>query len=761
MSLLIDHSYRFGEFTLDTDQRILLREGKPLSLAPKVFDTLLILVESSGRIVGKEELMNRLWPDTFVEEANLAFNIQQLRKTLGDNARKPDYIETISRRGYRFIANVEEVLRHENAAGGQINEGLEISDAQSGKRGDSDESKVGRESSPATKLAGEDPQARPEKNLNVIPVSDAVSTSLGKRSLAIAAGLVIVLAGVVFVFWTLLNLSKKNLSEDKRVDSKAPVASPLKLEKLTLTGQSRQVAISPDAKYIAYTRAIEKRHSIWLRQLATNTNVEIVPPTGLVYGLAFANSGEYLYFVRADPTALYRVSLLGGVPTKIVDKLEGNFSLSSDDRQIAFVRRVVRSDGQNEYSLVIANSDRGNEHTLLARMYPDILNTPLWSPDDQSIICAYGSSEGGSQRVSIVEVNVADGTKRELSSNRFFNIGKMAWLPHKRALIMAARKNAQDNKELWQVSYPGMEIDQITEGLSAYFDLSIAVTEDKAVASQATRISDIWVGSSGTPRSLKKITQAMDEFCWTPNGRLVYQSTASGNRDLWITQPDGAEQKQLTNDPAVDGNPAVTPDNRYIVFTSNRTGGLQLWRMNIDGSNQIQLTDGAAKDYPAISPDGKWVLCNTTDDWHLWKVSIDGGQPVRLTDYPASFPAVSPDGKMIACLGRSEPRREHSILILPSEGGQPLKRMDFTGAGFSRDRMQWTPDGRALIYAAERAGPTALVRQPLDGGLPEEIMDFGGDDLFDFGYSVDGRFLAVTRGEWQHDIVLISDLNRY
>ena len=762
MSLLIDHSYRFGEFTLDTDQRILLREGKPLSLAPKVFDTLLVLVESSGRIVAKEELMNRLWPDTFVEEANLTFNIQQLRKSLGDNARKPIYIETIARRGYRFIANVEEVLSHESAAGGQISEGLEISDAQSGKRGDSDESKGAQELSSATKLAAENQQAKSENDdLNAIPVSDAVSTSLAKRSLAIAAGLVIVLAAVVFVVWTLSNPSKKDLSEDKKVDSKAPAVSPLKLEKLTLTGQSRQVAISPDAKYIAYTRAIEKRHSIWLRQLATNTNVEIVPATDLVYGLAFANSGEYLYFVRADPTALYRVSLLGGVPTKIVDKLEGNFSLSSDDRQIAFVRRVVRSDGQNEYSLVVANSDSGNEHILLARMYPEILNAPLWSPDDRSIICADGSSEGGSQRVSIVEVNVADGIKRELSSDRFFNIGKMAWLPHKRALIMAARKNAQDNKELWQVSYPGMEINQITEGLSAYFDLSIAVTVDKAVASQATRISDIWVGSSGEHQSLKKITQAVDEFCWTPNGRLVYQTTASGNRNLWMTQPDGAGQRQLTNSPAVDGNPAVTPDDRYIVFTSNRTGMLQLWRMNIDGSNQTQLTDGAAKDYPAISPDGKWVVYNTTDDWHLWKLSIDGGQPVRLTDYPASFPAVSPDGKMIACLGRSEPRREHSILILPSEGGQPLKRMDFTGAGFSRDRMQWTPDGRALIYAAERAGPTALVKQSLDGGLPEEIMDFGGDELFDFGYSVDGRFLAVTRGEWQHDIVLISDLNRY
>src|SRR5262245_46164438 len=110
MSLLINHFYRFGEFTLDTDQRVLLREGRALPLTPKVFDMLLVLVENNGRIVGKDELMNRLWPDTFVEETNLTFNIKQLRKSLGDDARCPLYIETVARRGYRFIANVEEVL---------------------------------------------------------------------------------------------------------------------------------------------------------------------------------------------------------------------------------------------------------------------------------------------------------------------------------------------------------------------------------------------------------------------------------------------------------------------------------------------------------------------------------------------------------------------------------------------------------------------------------------------------------------------------
>lgn len=110
MPSLINHFYRFGEFTVDAEQKVLLRHGKPLLLAPKVLETLLTLVQNGGRIIEKEELMKRLWPDTFVEESNLTYCIVQLRKTLGDEARHPRYIETIPKRGYRFIVDVEEVV---------------------------------------------------------------------------------------------------------------------------------------------------------------------------------------------------------------------------------------------------------------------------------------------------------------------------------------------------------------------------------------------------------------------------------------------------------------------------------------------------------------------------------------------------------------------------------------------------------------------------------------------------------------------------
>lgn len=131
MPSLINHFYRFGAFTLDADQRVLLRNGKPLLLAPKIVETLLTLVQNSGRIVEKEELMTRLWPDTYVEESNLTYTVVQLRKSLGDDARHPRYIETIPKRGYRFIVDVEEVLSDVQVDGMQVIEEQQNREAHS------------------------------------------------------------------------------------------------------------------------------------------------------------------------------------------------------------------------------------------------------------------------------------------------------------------------------------------------------------------------------------------------------------------------------------------------------------------------------------------------------------------------------------------------------------------------------------------------------------------------------------------------------
>ena len=103
------HLYEFGAFQLDAHERVLWRAGQPVQLTPKVFDTLLVLVENSGHIVAKDELMQRLWPDSFVEEGNLAFNISILRKALAESGGEVQFIETVPRRGYRFVAGVREL----------------------------------------------------------------------------------------------------------------------------------------------------------------------------------------------------------------------------------------------------------------------------------------------------------------------------------------------------------------------------------------------------------------------------------------------------------------------------------------------------------------------------------------------------------------------------------------------------------------------------------------------------------------------------
>lgn len=709
--LLANPHYRFGEFIVDTDQKVLLRKDKELPLTPKLFETLLILVENSGRIVQKEQFMERLWPHTFVEEANLTSNIQLLRKSLGDNARQPQYIETVTKRGYRFIADVQRVETPHNGAHSSA--------------------------------------SRVDTSLPAIPATVTARKRVRRKAVIalVTAALVVVFGG--FVFWRSSKTSSKNLGD--------LVANlPLKIERLTASGQSRSAAISPDGKSVAYTQMFEGRYSIWLRQLTTNTNTEIVSPSDDIIGMAFSHSGGYLYFVAGDPSALYRVSLLGDVPIKILERLEGKFSFSPDDRRIAFIRVSTNSNGQQEHALLIANSDGTNESKLLARQYPDKLDAPAWSPDGESIVCAYGNSAAGNQGMSLLEVRVVDGSTRELSGEKFFNIAKTVWLPQKTGLIMSAAKKSEGYRQLWRVSYPGLQLTEITAGLSSFSDLSLSRNGDKVVASQSTRAFDLWVGATRESEHLKKVTAVMDKFCWTPDGRLVYSLNTIGNVDLWVMRPDGQEQKQLTLNSATNDAPTVTPDGHYIVFISNRAGAFQVWRMQMDGSNPVPLTSGGGKNFPAISPDGKWVLYNTTDDWQLWRVSIDGGEATRLSDSYALFPSISPDGKMIACLGRSDSKAV--LRILSFDNGRPLKTFDLAAPTFSSNRIQWTRDGKAVIYGTEHDSVTSIFRQPLSGGGPALVMKFE-DELADFSYSHDGQSLAVARGGWQHDIVLIRDLS--
>jgi Tol biopolymer transport system component/DNA-binding winged helix-turn-helix (wHTH) protein len=757
MSYTIGHFYRFHDFEVDVDQCVLLREGKPVPLRPKVFDTLLILVEHRGRIVGKDELMNRLWPDSFVEEDNLTFNIRQLRMALGDDARRPVYIETVARRGYRFIANMEEVLTEADtmqnpisvrARGSRLN-GVSAFEASGTDQPGEVVSQPALTMSPAADETAVGWQA--------ISSTSGVIAKTRKPLFAAVAVAAVVTLGAMVAVWYFRGSSNRNPIDGRA--GNAITLPALNIEKLTATGKSRHAVISPDGEYVAYSSEVRGRESIWLRQLATGASREVIAfAEGRIYGMAFAHSGKHLYFVkgRPEPTALYRVPIpLGGVPTKLIVRTEGNFSLSPDDSQIALLRY---SDDDRECSLVLADADGGKEHALAVHAQPDRFNTPAWSPDGQTIAVAAGPSDSGSHEVRILEVGVLDGKKREISTERWFHVSSLVWLPDKSGLLVAGEKVISETKQLWRISYPGGEASQLTNGLTSYVGLGITSDGGKAVATEMTLNADIWVGPAGDAQNLERITQATGGFNWMPDGRIVYSSSALVNRNLWAMKPDGTEQRQLT-DSGENTNPVVTPDGRYIVFVSNRSGAFQIWRMNTDGSNKVELTRGGGGNGPAISPDGSWVIYHTVSDQRLWKVSIEGGDPVRLTEQYAVAPSISPDGRLIACV-RKRDKKTLQLIIIPSDGGDPLHAFGIEPLRLSSYRLWWEPDGNGLRYAASHHGVTSLYRQSLKGGAPERLFDLNEDDIFDFAYSPDGQQLAATRGDWRFDVILIGNLKQ-
>src|SRR6266849_10425164 len=105
------HFYEFGPFRLDPAERLLLRNNQTIPLAPKAFETLLLLVENSGHLLSKDELMKRIWPETFVEEVNLAQNISTIRRARNDKHGGTQYLETVAKGGYRFTAETRKIVR--------------------------------------------------------------------------------------------------------------------------------------------------------------------------------------------------------------------------------------------------------------------------------------------------------------------------------------------------------------------------------------------------------------------------------------------------------------------------------------------------------------------------------------------------------------------------------------------------------------------------------------------------------------------------
>ena len=225
----------------------------------------------------------------------------------------------------------------------------------------------------------------------------------------------------------------------------------------------------------------------------------------------------------------------------------------------------------------------------------------------------------------------------------------------------------------------------------------------------------------------------------------------------------GGNQRQVTENSNINYRPAICADGRYLLFTSDRAGTPNIWRTEIDGSNPRQLTSGSGEDYPHCSPDGKWVVYTLLGAGKptLWRVPIDGGAPQQLTEQHTLAATFSPDGGSLACLYREEQSSSTlTLAIFSSAGGQPTRV--FNGVLFTEEASRippprWTRDGRALTYVGTEGSVSNVWLQPIDGAPPKQLTSFKSDRIFSFEWAPDGKQLVVARGITASDVVLISN----
>jgi eukaryotic-like serine/threonine-protein kinase len=555
--------------------------------------------------------------------------------------------------------------------------------------------------------------------------------------------------------------------------SSAPAARPfdeIKLTRLTTNGAAGLASMSLDGRYVAHVSTKGGMQSLWLRQVATTSNVEVVPPANVRYiGVTFSPDGNHIYYATYPRGSflgsLYQVPVLGGGARLILEDVDTPVAFSPDGRQFAFTRGAP---DEGKSAIVVANADGSGLRQLAVRQRPLQFSLPggvSWSKDGK-LIAATGSQDE-EVREQVVIVDVANGKESVLQTPEWRGVTRVGWMPGGDGLLVNAQESAgESSNQIFYVPYPSGAARRLTNDLTSYSGLSVGPDGSEFVAIRNERRATIWTMAMGAAGEGAPITvdAAADEgsqgIAFAPDGRLVYTTEASGNPDIWIMNADGSRRVQLTSNPGLDVAPRVTADGRYIVFASDRDGAVRPWRMALDGSGATRLSQEVLFRWRAIpSPDGKWAYYDDTKGG-VRKVPIEGGdaQPAlppdvigRLSEpVPPNFheAMLSPDGTMLAA-HYTEKMDSERIMIVPLAGGALRRYVN------AAPPMVWGADSRSIVYFDFASGASNVMRQALSGGPPTSVAR-APDQIFAFALSPDQKHMALVRGRVSSDVVLVS-----
>jgi len=539
---------------------------------------------------------------------------------------------------------------------------------------------------------------------------------------------------------------------------------------LTSNGRVSSLRISQDGRYLAYTTEDPNSDNLWIQQIATSTNVRLLGslPAGVaLWGVRFSPDGNYIYFCQtvANSTALYHLPVVGGTPVKDLGNFDSGGAISPDGSKIAFTRENLKVTPAT-YSLFVANLD-GTDETQILTLKGEILYGGQWSPDGKTLVVGIDEAgEGNPNALAIVSL-------QDRSLRRFVHhtvIFHWAWLSDGSGLVVVSPGPDRTGVEatlyqLWTLSVPDAKFQRLTNDLNDYRGVSLTSDSMKLASAQKQTTSSIWIApTSDLTQSTEIKTGAGQQdgiraLAWLPDNGLLYLGSGSSTQ-IWRMDRDGNNRKQLTHFKGSSQDASVSADGATILFSH----GANVWRMDGDGNSAKQVTTSKRDAYNGeISPDGRWLVYIT--EAGPLKVSLAGGDPISL-DPNGGYPAISRDGRWIAFTHWDEKTKSNLIEMVASDGSGSPRFLPFLpptevqqpDGNLGDLPIRWTASGDAITYVRTKDDVSNIWAQPVNGGPAHQLTHFTYGYIWRHAWSPDGKWLAVARGNFSIDAVLLTDL---
>lgn len=682
--------YEFGEFRLDAKKRRLWKNGEPVALTPKEFEVLFVLIKRAGSVVEKDDLLDAVWKDIYVEEATLTRNISFLRKKLGAND-EARFIETLPKRGYRFLPAVRKI---ENVPAALAIEEQTLTRITV-------EETVSLSEPPA--VAGGFPQVQSQKSKVQSQLAANPPSAIRHPQLLWLAFGAVALAVIGFAVYQNFSGRKSNAQMVARV---APFSG--------LPGREDFPAFSPDGRQMAFAwnGGDGDNLDVYVKIIGAGEPVRLTGNEADDINPVYAPDGRFIAFIRSLSTAsdVILISALGGAERKLATLRSARSSLSfaPDGKTLA----VADNDStRGETGIFLLDVETGAKRRVTSPPEFSSDGEPHFSPDGKSIVFVRAASPVA-QEIYLVSTG-GGGEARQLTADKT-QIRGIAWSADGKQIVFASLR-ASNQLNLWQIAASGGEPVLIATGGKNPSHPAVAPDGKSIAYVEATTDSNIWqIEFDGAkkqipPRKFIASSQADHSPNFSPDGgRVVFASDRTGNYEIWTADAGGANARQLTDlKTSAAGTPRVSPDGVSVAFDAQTDGKGDIFIIGAEGGSPRNLTANAAHDVlPAWSANGRFVyFCSDRNgERQIWKISADGGEAVQITRQGGFESFASPDGREIFY---TKNRGVAGIWKVAVDGSEESAVAELAEAGYWR---YWSVVQDGIYFVARASNPPYAIK---------------------------------------------------